>query len=91
VTPPREAMGLGDVNFIACIGASPGWPAAAFTLMSASVFGSVIGLLTLLIGRREWSTRIPFGPYLALGALLWLFSGPELVHWYWQLTLPPIQ
>jgi len=91
VTLPREAMGLGDVKFIACIGAFLGWQAVAFTIMSASVFGSVIGLLTLLIGRREWSTRIPFGPYLALGALLWLFSGPELVHWYWQLTLPPIQ
>ena len=47
-----------------------------------------LGLSTILIGRREWSTKIPFGPYLALGALLWLFSGPELVRWYWSFTLP---
>ncbi len=88
VTFPREAMGFGDVKFIACIGAFLGWKAVAFTIMSASCFGAFIGVLTIAIGRREWSTKIPFGPYLALGALVWLFAGPELVRWYWSLALP---
>lgn len=88
VTLPREAMGFGDVKFIACIGAFLGWKAVAFTIMSASCLGAVVGMLTIAIGRREWSTKIPFGPYLAVGALLWIFAGPELVRWYWNLTLP---
>ena len=90
VTFPREAMGFGDVKFIACIGAFLGWKAVAFTIMSASMFGAVVGVFTILIGRREWSTKIPFGPYLALGALVWLFGGPEIVRWYLQFTQPPV-
>ena len=82
LTFPREAMGFGDVKFIACIGAFLGWKAVAFTIMAASTIGAVIGLLTLVVGRREWSAKIPFGPYLALAALIWLFTGPELVAWY---------
>ncbi len=88
VTFPREAMGFGDVKFIACIGAFLGWQAVVFTIMGASCLGALVGMATIAIGRREWSTKIPFGPYLALGALVWLFAGPELVRWYWSLTLP---
>lgn len=86
---PREAMGFGDVKFIACIGAFLGWKAVVFTIMSASTVGALVGLLTILIGRREWSAKIPFGPYLALGALIWLFTGPELIQWYWRYALSP--
>ena len=88
VTFPREAMGFGDVKFIACIGAFLGWKAVAFTIMGASMFGALVGVLSIVVGRREWSAKIPFGPYLALGALLWLFAGTELLRWYWSLTLP---
>ncbi len=88
VTLPREAMGFGDVKFIACIGAFLGWKAVLFTIIAASVIGAVVGIFTLLAGRREWSARIPFGPYLALGALLWFFAGPELLAWYLRLAAP---
>jgi leader peptidase (prepilin peptidase)/N-methyltransferase len=81
-TFPREAMGFGDVKFIACIGAFLGWKAVVFTIMAGSTLGAVFGGLSLLAGHREWSAKIPFGPYLALGALLWLFTGPEIVGWY---------
>jgi leader peptidase (prepilin peptidase)/N-methyltransferase len=88
---PREAMGFGDVKFIAAIGAFLGWKAVGFTIMSASTIGAVVGLLSIAVGRREFSAKIPFGPYLALGALLWLFAGPELVRWYLATMLPPAQ
>ena len=90
VTFPREAMGFGDVKFIACIGAFLGWKGVAFTIMGASTIGAFVGILTIACGKREWSAKIPFGPYLALGALIWLFTGPELVKWYWAMTFPPV-
>ncbi len=87
----RDAMGFGDVKFIACIGAFLGWKAVLFTVMSSSVIGALVGGIPLLIGKREWSAKIPFGPYLSLGALLWMFCGPELVAWYWSLSATSAQ
>ncbi|HEY5753107.1 MAG TPA: prepilin peptidase [Chthoniobacterales bacterium] len=79
---PREAMGFGDVKFIAAIGAFLGWKAVLFVVPVAAVFGSVLGVGAILLGKREWSAKIPFGPYLAAGALVWVFAGPKLVGWY---------
>jgi leader peptidase (prepilin peptidase)/N-methyltransferase len=72
---PREAMGFGDVKFMATVGAFLGWQATLFTLAAASLLGAAIGLSLIAIGRREWSARLPFGPYLTAGAVLWLFGG----------------
>jgi leader peptidase (prepilin peptidase)/N-methyltransferase len=83
---PREAMGLGDVKLIAAIGAFTGWTGALFTIPAASVIGAIYGIGTLLIGRKEWSSKIPFGPYLAIGTVLWLFCGREFVGWYWRMV-----
>jgi leader peptidase (prepilin peptidase)/N-methyltransferase len=88
VVVPREAMGFGDVKFIACIGAFLGWKAVLFTVVFASFLGAIIGLAGIALGRREWSAKIPFGPYLAVGALGWLFFGPQLLSWYIAFALP---
>ena len=84
----REAMGFGDVKFIACIGAFLGWKSVFFTVMAGSVIGALIAGISILLRRREFSAKIPFGPYLSLGALLWMFHGPELVDWYLGLITP---
>ncbi len=79
---PREAMGRGDLKFLAAIGAFLGWRAVLCSVFAGSLLGSVVGLTSMALGKRAWSARIPFGPYLALGALIWMFFGPELLHWY---------
>ena len=85
---PREAMGRGDLKFLAAIGAFLGWRGVFFSIFAGSVIGSLVGLATLLVGKRVWSAKLPFGPYLALGALFWMFFGEKFVVWYFQFVNP---
>ena len=78
---PREAMGFGDVKFMAAIGAFLGWPAVLFSLMVSALIGSVVGVTLILCKRREWSSRLPYGPYIALAAVIWLFGRGHIVAW----------
>jgi leader peptidase (prepilin peptidase)/N-methyltransferase len=85
---PREAMGRGDLKFLAAIGAFLGWRAVLFSIFAGSVVGSAVGMLTLIIGKRVWSAKLPFGPYLAFGALTWMFFGQTFIGWYMSLLIP---
>jgi leader peptidase (prepilin peptidase)/N-methyltransferase len=80
---PREAMGFGDVKFMAAIGAFLGWKAVIFSLMVSSAIGSLVGLSLILAGRRQ--ARLPYGPYIAMAAAIWIFVGPQVVAWYDRL------
>jgi leader peptidase (prepilin peptidase)/N-methyltransferase len=71
---PREAMGLGDVKFMGAIGAFIGWPGAIFSLMVSSLIGAAVGVILIVARKREWSSRMPYGPYIALAAVIWVFS-----------------
>jgi leader peptidase (prepilin peptidase)/N-methyltransferase len=79
VVLPREAMGLGDVKFMAAIGSFLGWPAVLFSLALSSVIGSVVGVALIAMRRREWSARMPYGPYIAVAAVIWIFGGYRLL------------
>jgi leader peptidase (prepilin peptidase) / N-methyltransferase len=85
---PREAMGRGDLKFLAAIGAFLGWRAVLFSLFAGSLLGSIIGLITLVVGKPVWSAKLPFGPYLAFGAVAWMFFGEHVLHWYGTLLNP---
>jgi leader peptidase (prepilin peptidase)/N-methyltransferase len=85
---PREAMGFGDVKFLAAIGAFLGAKAIFFIILVSSLLGSVVGLTTMAIGKREWGLKIPYGPYLALAAIFWIFWGPQLFARYVQWVSP---
>jgi leader peptidase (prepilin peptidase) / N-methyltransferase len=82
---PREAMGLGDVKLIAAIGTFVGWEGILFTIVAASFIGAAYGLTAIALGKRERSSKIPFGPYLAVGAVIWLFWGNTLGPLYQRL------
>jgi leader peptidase (prepilin peptidase)/N-methyltransferase len=73
---PREAMGLGDVKFMAAIGAFLGWQAVIFALMVSAFLGSIVGVGAILMRRKEWSSRVPYGPYIAVAATMWIFLPP---------------
>jgi leader peptidase (prepilin peptidase)/N-methyltransferase len=87
----REAMGFGDVKLMGMIGAFLGWQAALLTMLLGCVFGAVLGGIGAALGR---GTVIPFGPFLALGAVVAMFLRAPIVHllfttWpEWQRTNP---
>ncbi|MBI5386087.1 MAG: prepilin peptidase [Verrucomicrobia bacterium] len=76
---PREAMGMGDVKFMAAIGAFLGWQATLFALMLSSVLGATVGVVLIALKRHEWSSRLPYGPYIAVAAVVWVFAGKRVL------------
>ena len=83
----REAMGMGDVFLMGAVGALFGPVAVVFTLILSSVFGSVFGVALILLSKAKLGrlVAIPYGPYICMGCLAWMFWGPQLVHWYLSL------
>lgn len=81
----KEAMGFGDVKLMGAIGAFLGWQAVLFTLIVGSVAGSVVGVTLILMKKSELQGRIPFGPYLSLGAAIWVFWGPRILATYLKM------
>jgi leader peptidase (prepilin peptidase)/N-methyltransferase len=78
----REGMGGGDIKLLAMIGACLGWKAVIFTIFAGSATGAAVGV-AFAIGRGGGrKLAIPFGPFLSLGALLFMFFGPQLINWY---------
>lgn len=75
----KEAMGGGDVKLLAMIGAFLGWQAVLWIVFVSSFLGSIVGLALRFTRGEE---RIPFGPYLAAAACLYLFVGKETVESY---------
>ncbi len=78
----KEGLGGGDIKLLAMVGAFLGWQAALATLMLASIVGAIIGIMLLAAKVLTRGQYIPFGPYLALGAMLTLFYGTDLMDWY---------
>ena len=78
-----EGMGMGDVKLLAMIGAFLGWQALPVTILVASITGTVTGM-AFAIARGEPVRKfpVPFGPFLALGAVTYVFFGVEMILWY---------
>lgn len=80
----KDAMGFGDVKLLGAVGAFFGPWAVIFTIVVSSIFGSFVGLLMIARGKARLGgcTAVPYGPFLALGTLAWMYWGPTLVSWY---------
>jgi len=78
----RGGMGGGDVKLMAMLGGFLGWKGVLLVTFSGSVLGSVAGLFLVLFRGGGRKTRVPFGPFLAGGALITLLLGQEILSWY---------
>jgi leader peptidase (prepilin peptidase) / N-methyltransferase len=78
----QEGMGGGDVKMLAMVGAFLGWQLVLVTLVFSSVAGSLIGLLVIAIRRGGMKFALPYGTFLALGALIASLLGDQIVNWY---------
>ena len=76
----REGMGLGDAKLLAVVGALFGWKGVVVSLFGGSIVGSVVGIVALARAKKEtheiMTTELPFGPFLAAGAVFYLFAEP---------------
>ena len=78
----REGMGGGDIKLIAMIGAFLGWQAVLVTIFFGAVLGAFVGIILILLRRQGRKEPLPFGPFLALGALLAMVWGDAILTWY---------
>jgi leader peptidase (prepilin peptidase) / N-methyltransferase len=81
-----EAMGGGDVKLMGMVGSFLGWKGALLTLMLGALSGSVVGGLLVFLKRHKMDNVIPFGPFLAAGAVAAAFYGPDILMWYLGLV-----
>jgi leader peptidase (prepilin peptidase)/N-methyltransferase len=84
LTTGKEGMGFGDFKMNAAIGAFIGWKLLPLVILVSSVVGLAFGLLQMVAARRGWDAafRFHFGPYLALAAIVAMFWGQPVMHWY---------
>ncbi|MEL6350987.1 MAG: prepilin peptidase [Cyanobacteria bacterium J06627_28] len=84
----KAAMGGGDSKLAAMMAAWLGWPGLLLATFLAALLGAVVGSLAMALGALGSKQHIPFGPYLALGALLTLFYGEWMIHTYKEIFFP---
>lgn len=78
----EEGLGMGDVKMLAMIGAFLGWQAVLLTLVLSSISGAVIGVAMMALQRGDMKYALPFGTFLAIGALVAMLAGQPIIDWY---------
>lgn len=78
----QEAMGGGDIKLMAMIGGFLGWKSILLTTFAASLTGSIVGIIFMIIKGKGKGLKVPFGPFIALGAIVSLFFGEEILRLY---------
>ncbi len=74
----QEGLGGGDIKLLAMLGAFLGWQSLLFIIFTSSVTGTVAGLFAMRSQKKGGATRIPFGPFLAVSGLFYLFFRPQV-------------
>ena len=77
-----EGMGGGDIKLLAMLGAFLGWEGVLFTIMASSIIGTVAGGGYMILSGKGRKAAVPFGPFLSIGALIYLLWGELIIRWY---------
>jgi leader peptidase (prepilin peptidase) / N-methyltransferase len=83
----REGMGGGDIKLLAMIGAFTGIKGILFSLVGGSIIGSLVGIPLMLIKKENTKYAIPFGPFLSLSAVIFLFSGDIFINGFLNIIV----
>ena len=78
----KGGMGWGDVKLAALIGLVTGFPLVFVALLLAVILGGLVAVILLLSKLKKRKEGIPFGPYLAIGAMITLLFGNNILNWY---------
>lgn len=78
----KESMGGGDIKLAAMLGAFLGWKAILLLLFVAFFMGAVAGIAVIARRGHDRDHTIPFGPFIASGAIMTIFWGESLLVWY---------
>ena len=78
----KEGMGGGDIKLLAMMGALIGWKGIFFTVFVSSAVGSVVGIIVMMRMKKGMKLAIPFGPFLSIGAISYIFFGEKIIYWY---------
>ncbi len=81
----KEGMGGGDIKLLAMMGAIIGWKGVLFTIFVASLAGTLAGFAVILQSRKGLKLAVPFGPFLSIGCITYIFFGSPLISWYFNL------
>ena len=79
----KEGMGGGDIKLLAMIGAFIGWKGVLVAIFIASATGAFVGFFLMLVAHKNMKYAVPFGPFLSMGAIVYIFKGSELIQWYY--------
>jgi leader peptidase (prepilin peptidase)/N-methyltransferase len=78
----EEGLGMGDVKMLGMIGAFLGWKLVLLTLVISSFLGSIVGVFVLVSRKESLKYAMPFGTFLAVGALVASVAGDAILDWY---------
>jgi leader peptidase (prepilin peptidase)/N-methyltransferase len=76
----REGMGGGDIKLLAMLGAFLGWKSLFYTLFVSSLLGAVVGITFMIVRGKDMKYAVPFGPFLAVAAVSYIFVGHDLMR-----------
>lgn len=82
----KEGMGGGDIKLLAMMGPLIGWKGVVFTIFVSSAVGTLVGIVVMLYTNKGMKLAVPFGPFLAIGAITYVFFGQEIIYWYFNLV-----